>query len=159
MTECANFLWQIGHIEKAAADFYRLADELRLRPTIDAVASTLLANLLGIFSELGRVDDAAIFAPQALETQRRTGEYYPENWAYFFWRRGQVEVAAQLAGAADALRARTGIHFESIELRLITQVRAALEAQLAANELARHLTVDAAFGKHELYDIIARALR
>ena len=143
----------------SAAGPVNLADELRKRPAADADSANLFANLLGILSEMGRVDDAAAVAREALEFMRRTGEYFVEEWAYLFWRRGRLEDAAQLTGASDATQARSGVSPQSNELRLMKQVRAALREQLPADVLAQHLAAGAALGRQELYERISSALR
>ena len=155
----ADLLWQLGQLDEAAAEAIGLADELRQRPAVDADSATHFANLLGILSETGRLDDAAAMAAEALEFMRRTGRYYAEEWSYFFWRRGQFEDAAQLAGASDAAQARSGVPLELNELRLMEQVRSALQAQLPPEALANHLAAGAALGRQELYERIASALR
>jgi len=155
----ADLLWQLGQLDEAAAEAIGLADELRQRPAVDADSATHLANLLGILSEMGRLDDATAIGAEALEFMRRTGRYFAEEWSYFFWRRGQLEDAAQLAGASDAAQARSGAPLESNELRLMKQVRSALQAQLSPDALAHHLAAGAALGRQELYERIASALR
>jgi tetratricopeptide (TPR) repeat protein len=155
----ADLLWQLGRLEEAAAEATRVAEEVRKRPPADADSANLFANLLGILTEMGRIDDAAAVAREALEHMRRAGEYFVEEWAYFFWRRGRLEDAAQLAGASDAVQARTGVSPQSNELRLMLQVRSGLEAQLAADALAHHLAAGATLGRQELYERISSALR
>ena len=155
----ADLLWHIGRLDEAAAEAIGLADELRRRPAIDADAATHFSNLLGVLCELGRLDDAAAVAAEALVFMRRTGTYFAAEWSYFFWRRGQLEDAAQLAGASDAAQARSGVPLEANEQRLMKQVRSALEAQLPPDALAHHLAAGAALGRQELYERIASALR
>ena len=155
----ADLLWQLGQLDEAAAEAIGLADELRQRPAVDADSATHFANLLGILSEMGRLDDATAIGAEALEFMRRTGRYFAEEWSYFFWRRGQLEDAAQLAGASDAAQARSGAPLESNELRLMKQVRSALQAQLPPDALGHHLAAGAALGRQELYERIASALR
>jgi predicted ATPase/DNA-binding winged helix-turn-helix (wHTH) protein len=154
----ADLLWQLGRIEEAAAEATRVAEEVRKRPPADADSANLFANLLGILTEMGRIDDAAAVAREALEHMRRAGEYFVEEWAYFFWRRGRLEDAAQLAGASDAVQARTGVPPQPNELRLMLQVRASLEAQLAADVLAHHFAAGAVLGTQRLYERISGAL-
>ena len=155
----ADLLWQLGRLDEAAAEAARLADEVRTRPAADADSANLFANLIGILSEIGRLDDATVVAREAIEYMRRAGEYFPEEWAYLFLRRGRLEDAAQLVGAADAVQARTGVPPQENELRLMKQVRSALQAQLPPDALAHHLAAGAALGRQELYERIASALR
>ena len=155
----ADLLWQLGRLEEAATEATRVADEIRKRPAADADSANLFANLLGILSEMRRVDDAMTVAREALEYMRRAGEYFCEEWAYLFFRRGRLEDAAQLTGAADAVQERTGVLPQQNERRLMQQVRSALQAQLAPDALAHHLADGAALGRQELYERISRALR
>jgi tetratricopeptide (TPR) repeat protein len=155
----ADLLWHIGRLDEAAAESIGLADELRRRPAVDADSATHFANLLGILSEMGRLDDATAVAREALEYMRRAGEYFAEEWAYFFWRRGRLEDAALLTGAADAVQAQRGVQPQPNEQRLMKQVRPALQSQLAADVLAHQLAAGAALGRQQLYERIASALR
>jgi tetratricopeptide (TPR) repeat protein len=154
----ADLLWQFGQLEEAAAEATRVVEEVRKRPPADGDAANLFANLLGILSEMGRIGEAAAVAPEALEFMRRAGYYFPEEWAYLFWRQGRLEDAAQLAGAADAFQMRAGAPPQPNETRLMQKVRTALQVQLAPDVLARHLAAGAALGRLQLYERIASAL-
>ena len=72
----------------------------------------LFANLIGILSESGRIDEASAVAREALPILRRTKYTYVEEWVYLFWRRGQDDVARGCSarrtpnGRASARRTR-----------------------------------------------------
>ena len=155
----ADLLWQLGRLEEAAEEATRVVEEVRKRPPADADAANLFANFIGIMSEMDRIDEATAVAREALEYMRRAGEYFVEEWAYLFWRRGRLEDAAQLVGHSDAAQARSGVALQQNEARLMQQVRAALQAQLAPDVLAHHLAAGAALGRQQLYQRIASALR
>jgi len=118
----------------------------------------LFANVVGILSELGRIDEASAAAGHALPLMRRARDYYVEEWAYLFWRRGQIETATLLLGASDAQRARLEVPLQENERRLMAQLRPALEAQVQPDAFARGLTAGAALGEAELLALITEAL-
>lgn len=89
---------------------------------------------------------------------RHAGEYYVEEWAYFFWRRGQPAIAAQLIGASDAQQERSHSPRHVNEERLVSQARMALEAELGPERMATHLAAGARLGKAEFHAEIAAAL-
>jgi hypothetical protein len=99
---------------------------------------------MGILSELGCVEEASAVAVEALPMMRRSRRHFVEEWAYLFWRRGQLETAAILVGATDAEESRSGALSQPNEARLIAEARAALAAQLESETLARCLAAGAA---------------
>ena len=66
---------------------------------------------------------------------RRAQTYFVEEWAYLFWRRGQVETAARLLGASDAQRPGAAEPLQPNERRLIAEARAALAGAAAAGRV------------------------
>jgi predicted ATPase len=154
----ADILWHVGPIEDAAKEVCGLAEELRLRPAAAADMALANANLLGILSETGRIDEASAVAGEALSHMRRAGSFFLEEWTYLFWRRGQVETAVELLGAVDAERVRSGLPMQKNEQRLIAAARPALEAQLPPDAFARHFAAGAALSKAEVVALIARAI-
>jgi predicted ATPase/DNA-binding winged helix-turn-helix (wHTH) protein len=154
----ADLLWQIGPIEEAAREACKLADELRARPAAYREMAMLFANAMGILSELGRIDEASAAARDALPLIRRAGEYYVEEWAYLFWRRGQIEAATRLLGASDAQRVRAEVPLQENERRLTAELRAAQKAQRPPEALARDLAAGGALGEAQLLALIAEAL-
>ena len=92
------------------------------------------ASLLGILSEMDRIEEASALAPEALLAMRRARQYYVEHWAYFYWRRGQNDVAARLIGVRDATR-EASIALQTNERRLYSRARAGLEAELPRDGL------------------------
>ena len=118
----------------------------------------VFANLIGILSELSRIDQASAAARDALPIMRRTRTYYVETWVYFFWRRGHVDTAALLLGASDAEEARRGAPLQPNERRLIAAARAGLEAALSPSKFASTLAAAAALGAGALPLLIAEAL-
>jgi predicted ATPase/DNA-binding winged helix-turn-helix (wHTH) protein len=151
----ADLLWQIGPIEEAAREARKLADELRANPAADSDMALLFANVVGILSEMGRIDEASAVARDALPLMRRDRNYRIEEWAYLFWRRGQIDTATMLLGASDAQRVRAGVALQENELRLMAELRAALQAQLQPEAFARGLAAGAALGEAQLLALIA----
>jgi predicted ATPase/DNA-binding winged helix-turn-helix (wHTH) protein len=154
----ADLLWEIEKIEEAAGEACKLADELRARPAAHRETAMLFANVMGILSELGRIDEASAAARDALPLMRRARNYYVEEWAYLFWRRGQIDTATLLLGASDAQGVRVEMPLQENERRLMAELRAALHAQLQPEAFARGLAAGAALGEAELLALIAKAL-
>ena len=104
--------------------------------------------MIGILSEIGRIDEASAAAREALPMMRRARRYFVEEWAYLFWRRGQRESAALLLGASDAKCVRDELPLQANERRLIAAARAALEGAAAGR--SRALAAGAALGEADL---------
>ncbi len=117
-----------------------------------------ILNELGILCELDRIDDAAEVASRLLPAMRPIGEVFPEEWTYYFLRRGQLQASAQLLGAADALNARADGSRQPNEARLVAKARAGLVQALAPDELARHLAAGAKLSITGQFDVIGEAL-
>jgi tetratricopeptide (TPR) repeat protein len=154
----ANVYWTAGPLERAADTICALADAMRSRPAADVDMATLYANVLGILSESGRVDEASRAAPDALPVMRRAGNLYPESWCDFFYRRGQLDAAATLLGVIDAEMARTGVPLQVNEQRLAVEARAGLQARLAPDAFARRHAAGALLGEKEILALIAESI-
>ena len=153
-----NVLWTAGPIEEAAREACKLAEDVRARPAANNDMAVLYANLVGILSEAGRIDDAWAAASEALPIMHRAHAFYLEEWIYLFWRRGQIDTAALLLGALDAVRLRTAVPLQVNELRLMAEARPALEALLRPEALSGSLAAGAALGESELFALISEAL-
>ena len=153
-----DLLWEVGTLDEAVGVAHQLAEELRARPTADADMASLLSNLMGILSEMGRIDEASATAGEALPIARRSREWFVEQWLYLFWRRGQVDIAARLLGMLDVQCARNSVVLQPNEERLIGQARAALERQLGPQAFALSLGIGAAMGEPEMARLISVAL-
>ena len=153
-----DWIWQTGALADAARAAEKLASELRVRPAAESARALLLANTIGILSEMGRVEEASAFAREAFPVMRRARSIYIEEWVYLFWRRGQLETAALLLGASDAERARFGTPHQENERRLIAEARAALAADLPATALANALAAGALLQDSDRLTVIAEAL-
>ncbi len=153
-----DLLWQVGPIEQAAAEAQRLGEELRTRPAAISDTDVLYANLMGILSEMGRVDDASRAARDALPFMRRSHNYFLEEWIYLFWRRGQLEVAALLLGTLDAAAARIGMPLQSNERRLIATARKGIEGAMAPETLAQYRATGASIDADRLSGLLSEAL-
>jgi predicted ATPase/DNA-binding winged helix-turn-helix (wHTH) protein len=153
-----DLLWQVGPIEEAEAEARRLADDLRRRPAALSDTDVLFANLIGMLSELNRLDEALEVAREALPVMRRSRNVYPEEWAYLFWRLGQHEAAALLLGAVEAEIASKGVSPQPNEQRLIERLRAGLEHELPAQVLAGHRATGAALGEEQLLELLSATL-
>ena len=130
-----DLLWEMGPIEDAAREAAQLALDMRSRPAAENDMDMLYANLMGILSEIGRIDEASAAATTGLPLMRRSRRYFTEEWAYLFWRRGQLEAAATLLGAVEAETVRSGTPPQPNEARLLAQARPALEGALAPESL------------------------
>jgi tetratricopeptide (TPR) repeat protein len=153
-----NVLWTAGPIEEAAREACKLAEELRARPAADSDMATLYANLIGVLSEAGHIDDASAAASDSLPIMRRAHALYLEEWVYLFWRRGQIDTAALLLGALDAQQLRTAVPLQVNERRLIAEARPAIEGEQRPEALSAGLAAGAALGEAELFGLISEAL-
>ena len=154
----ADLLWETGPIEEAAHEVRALARELRARPAAENDMDMLFANLMGILSEMGCVEEASAAAVEALPMMRRSRRHFVAEWAYLFWRRGQLETAALLVGAIDAETSRSGVPSQPNETRLIAEARTALAAQLEPQTLARCLATGATLEPAGLIALISDGL-
>lgn len=107
---------------------------------------------------MGRIDDATDAAVIGLPLMRRSRRYFPEEWAYLFWRRGQHEAAAMLVGATDAETARTGAPSQPNEARLLRAARPALAEALPPDAYARCVAAGAALDAAGLLSLLERTL-
>jgi predicted ATPase/DNA-binding winged helix-turn-helix (wHTH) protein len=153
-----DLLWEKGPIVEAARLARELAEAFRVKPPADGETATMFANLIGILSEMGAIDDASAAARDAIPVLRRARYTYVEEWVYLFWRRGQVDTATLLLGASDAERARFGTPHMVNERRLIAEARTGLEAAQDPGAFASGLAAGAEFPEGELLGIIAKVL-
>jgi predicted ATPase/DNA-binding winged helix-turn-helix (wHTH) protein len=153
-----DLLWQRGDLEEAAAEAQKLAVDLRARPAAISDTDVLYANLMGIFSELNRLDEAAAAAREGLPFMRRSHSFFLEEWTYLFWRRGQLDTAALLLGAIDAASARSGRPPQANEQRLIVSARAGIESALDAETLAGYRATGVALDAERLAEVLSAAL-
>jgi hypothetical protein len=153
-----DLLWQTGPIEEAAREAVKLAAELAVRPAADAETALIYACVMGILSELGRLDEASAAGSRGLAAMRRCRRYFIEEWVHLFWRRGQLEAAARLLGAFDAKREVGDTLLLPNERRLIASARAGLDAALPPDVFASHLAAGAALGEDEVYALICETL-
>ena len=153
----SDILWQMGSLDEAARYMSTLIGELRARPSADTDMATAYSNAIGILAELGRIDDASAIALDALHPMRRSSEYYLEEWAYLFWRRGQFDIAARLIGAYDAKRLQS-TPSQVNEQRLIDRARLEVERALTRDVMAGLLAAGATLGKTEMHALISEGL-
>ena len=153
-----DLLWQAGPLDEAAQEARRLLEDLRRRPTTLADTDVLFANLIGILSEMGRVEEASDAAREGLPVMQRFRTYYLEEWAYLFWRRGQTDTAALLLGAVEAEAKKPGAPVAPNEQRLITEMRAALERSMPPDEMATQVAAGSALREDQLPGLLAEAL-
>ena len=154
----ADLLWEIGPIEDAAREVCRLAEQLRARPASDTDTALVLSNVVGILGEIGRVEEASSAARESLPFMRRAKQYFLDVFVYLLWRREQLESAALLLGASEAVIAAHRAPRQPNERRLIAQARPALEAALPADAFARLVAQGAALSELELHAVVAEAL-
>jgi hypothetical protein len=157
-TNLVDLLWQVGPIEEAAREARQLGEELRVRPSAAPHMNWMFAELIGILCEMDLVAEASAVAREALPIMRRSRNYYFAEWVYLFWRRGQPDIAAQLLGAFDASSRKSGLPPHPNEQRLIARARAALEKELPADVLAKHLAEGARSEPEKLLELLSESL-
>jgi len=153
-----DLLWQVGPLNEAAHEARRLAEDLRRRPSTLADTDVLYANLIGILSEMGRIEEASEAAREGLPVMQRSRTYYLEEWAYLFWRRGQTDAAALLLGAVEAEAKKPVWPVQPNEQRLITEMRTALERSMPPDEMATQVAAGSALREDQLPGLLAEAL-
>jgi len=153
-----DILWLSGDREGAAREGRALVGRLHRRPAAYGDMNVVYANLFGVLSELGELDEAGAVAREGLPYMRHEARYFVEEWMYYFWRRGELDVAAQLLGACDAAQARGGAPYQPNEQRLVDAARPALLAALGAEGMARHATTGAALTPAEMGALLGAAL-
>jgi hypothetical protein len=151
-------VWRIGPIEEAARLACQLIGDLRTRPVAGTDMAMVFSNLMEILSEMGRLDEAAAVAREAIPIMRRSRNWFLEGWVYTFWRCGHVEAAVRLLGKLDAQHAGSAITLQANERRLIAQVRAALAENLSPVELSNGSAQGAGLSETEVADLIFAAL-
>ena len=153
-----DILWSIGPLDESARAACRLAEDLRARPGGDDDIAVVLANVVGIFCEMGRLADAGKAALEALPHMRRAQKCYLEEWIYLFWRCGQSERATQLLGAFNAELLRTGEQIQPNEARLLAEARVALQSELPPEVFACALATGPALRVTQLFHVISEGL-
>ena len=154
----ADLLWEIGPIEEAAREVCSLAEQLRARPASDTDTALVFSNVVGILSEMDRVEEASTAARESLPVMRRAKQYFLDVFVHLLWRREQFESAALLLGASEAVNADHQAPRQPNERRLIGQARLGLGAALTPDAFARLLAEGAALGEVELHAVVADAL-
>jgi predicted ATPase/DNA-binding winged helix-turn-helix (wHTH) protein len=153
-----DMLWEVGPIEEAEREVTTLAAEIRAKPAADSDMDIVFANLMGIQSQMGRIDEASTTALELLHVMQRTQRYFIEEWVYLFWRRGQFDSATRLLGASDARSARAGEPPQANERRLLAEARAALQALWPADVFAGRFAAGATLGDAEILVLIMKGL-
>ena len=154
----ADMLWQTKPIEVAAAHIQDLARMVRARPTTAGETAIVMANMVGIFAEMGQVEEAMHAAREAWPFMRRSKQLFLEETVYLFWRSGLLKPAALLLGASDAEVARHGAPRQPNEQRLMTAARPALAITLGATEFTACLAAGASMREGEIHALIAENL-
>jgi predicted ATPase/DNA-binding winged helix-turn-helix (wHTH) protein len=157
-----DLLWQTGPIEEAAGEANHMVAELRRKPVNAWDMVVWFATLVGILSDARRIDEASRVALETLPLLRRAKNCDFEVWIRFshlLSRRGQVEAAALLLSAAEAMRSRAGVPLAANEQRLVADIDAALAATLSADARAAHRGAGAALGDDQVMALLAEALK
>jgi len=157
-TNVVDFLWEVGPLERAWAEAVALVDSLHGRLAANTDTAGAYVNLIGILSELGRIDEAVDTARAGLPYVRRARSTHLEEWTYLCWRRGQLDTAAMLLGAHVAEASRTVLMPQVNELRLVAAARAGIVAGLAPDVLARAMETGARLDFDALIGLIDAAL-
>ena len=75
----ADLLWETGPIDEAAREACSVWAELRSRPSTSSDGAIIGSNVIGILSEIDRVDEASTAAREALTVMRRAQFYFPTS--------------------------------------------------------------------------------
>ncbi len=150
-------LWQFGPLAEAAREALAYHAALRARPATDADLGNCCSNAVGILTELGRLDETLPLARDGLAAMRRSGVFYLEQWAHYFWRVGQPELATRMLGAAEAEAGRAGVP-QVNEKRMLERARAALIDTLPPAVFARLRETGAAMTRAQIANDIATGL-
>jgi hypothetical protein len=153
-----DLLWQAGSMAEAATEVIRLAEQLELRPLRRQWTNIAHNNLIGILSEAGRWHEASGFLMRFLPTMRSLRVYGWDVLAHLFWRRGQIEIAAQLLGAAEAKAAAGLSAREGNEHRLVGEVGPALRSKLGDVYFQTLLAAGAESTEEALHNLMEVAL-
>jgi hypothetical protein len=153
-----DVLWEIGPIEQAANEIDLLATQLRQRPVSAAYTAFVLGNVIAIFSDCGRLKEAAATADAALPLMMRSLNYNLDAMTFLFWRCGRPEVAAVVLGASEAKLASDRSAREQNEVRFIECARPALERAMGATAFAEGTTTGGAMSLPELHALMVRTV-
>jgi predicted ATPase len=153
-----DLLWQVGSLAQAATEVIRIVGQLESRPLRRQWTHIAYHNLIGVLSEAGRWQEASGFLMRFLPTMRGLKIYGWDSLAHLFWRRGQIEIAAQLLGAAEARVAEGFSNREGNEIRLVGEVGTALRSKLGAVRLEALLAAGAESPEEALHDLMVLAL-
>jgi predicted ATPase len=153
-----DLLWQVGSLAEAATEVIRVVGQLEWRPLRRQWTMVALGNLIGILSEAGRWHEASGLLVRFLPTMRSLKRYCWDALAHLYWRRGQIEIAAQLLGLAEARAAKGLSYREANEHRLVAQVLPALKSALGTVRFEALLAAGAESSVEALHDLMARAL-
>ena len=154
----ADLLWEIGPIEEAAREVCGLAEQLRARPASFTDTALVFSNVVGILSEMDRVEEASRAARESLPFMRRAKQYFLDVFVHLLWRRGQFEAATLVLGASEAVIADNQAPRQPNEQRLIAKARPALQSALSDEVFASGLAAGAALSEAELHALISGAL-
>lgn len=157
-TGVIDLLWETGPIEEAAREARRLADELARRPAAVSASEVATANLFGILTEQGRLDEALMAARALLPQMAGINCGFLEEWMYFLVRVGEPAVAAMVHGALQSRLEATGVASQPNERRLAAKALREVERQLAPAELAHHRASGALLAREQLRDLLSDVL-
>jgi len=109
LADMARVHLQLGHAEQAGEQFRLLAERARFRRAQGLTLSQAQAGLTAALTAQHRFDDAVAVGLQNLPLLRRCGIFlaHCDVYAWLMGCVGQTQMAAQLAGAADAFHQRS----------------------------------------------------
>lgn len=136
-TNLIDALWETGPLDDAVREARALYERVRVRPGADSDMDVLHANLFAILSEAGHIDEATRVARDALRIMARTGNAYLADWPHLLWKRGELDAAARVLGAADAEERRNGAPWQVNERRILATARSGLARALGVSEFER----------------------
>ena len=137
---------------------YGIARLVRARATTARDTAIVMSNMVGIFAEMGQLEEAMDAAREAWPFMRRSKKLFLDQTVYLFWRSGLPKPAARLLGASDAEVARYGAPRQPNEQRLMAAARPALATALGDTEFAACLGSGRSMREGEIHALIAETL-
>ncbi len=136
----ADLTWTLGDLAAAAA---AILENIKMLASSSTSRKTSLGyaycNLSGVFTEMGRLDDALEAARSGIPLLRH-GDYLWMMVDHFALRcalAGSLDASARLAGHADAVHAAKMCKRQSNEARARATLQSLLEARIPASDIAQ----------------------
>jgi predicted ATPase/DNA-binding winged helix-turn-helix (wHTH) protein len=157
-THSAELLWEIGAHDRAEREVVDLLEAMRHRTASATEVIDALTILVGIRGEVGRIEQAAAAARDALEVMRRMPKFRFEGYAQLLWGLGHPEAAARVLGALAALHRERREQHQINDDRIAGATLAALASALPPARLAAEMASGERYGASDICSLVAEAL-